>query len=656
MKRCRLTRVCSVLLLVALLFSITVPFASAYSDVTRSAFPSYFDAINYVTDNGLMNGTSSTTFEPNTVISRAMIVTTLHRLAGSPASYASVNFTDVSTSAWYYNAVRWAVKYGITTGATTTTFEPDSTVTREQAVTFFYRYLQKYRGVTPIVDMSITSCGDYANIYDYAITPFRWAVSNGIVYPDSSSNKRLYPKAGVYRKELALWICRFGTNVEGIRAGIDTFSFSNQPQYFASATAVNPDTNETPKKYLISTANYTKLLSQANKSEAALIASFVKSTEWLGACYGLSMSLMLDKYGVIDLNGNYTNSCKTIYSMPQPSDVRNSHHKAVYNKEKTIRFTQLEDTINYYLLTQFVKSKVNISECGGEFDNKVNASGTPAKGLVDSLKKGGIVMVNYSVESAMGNSTWAHSVLLYGKPTLNNGYYDIKCWDSMDSNTPARLRVKSDYKSCYFVTGTGTIGPSHVVYYSSYYGLLPFDIDGVNNGRAASPSKQESTTWIYADTNADCTITNADGEVLRSEYGISSGDMEILDTKMIVLGEGMPARMAWKVRASESFHFETESDECGFYAEIDEELYAVTGTGISTVDFSKNKVNVAGTNIDYRVISTANMEDNHYICYYGSEPESLELSLDGTAPLMITEGNQHAEIVDVRDLSSQRVS
>lgn len=656
MKRCRLTRVCSVLLLVALLFSITVPFASAYSDVTRSAFPSYFDAINYVTDNGLMNGTSSTTFEPNTVISRAMIVTTLHRLAGSPASYASVNFTDVSTSAWYYNAVRWAVKYGITTGATTTTFEPDSTVTREQAVTFFYRYLQKYRGVTPIVDMSITSCGDYANIYDYAITPFRWAVSNGIVYPDSSSNKRLYPKAGVYRKELALWICRFDTNVEGIRAGIDTFSFSNQPQYFASATAVNPDTNETPKKYLISTANYTKLLSQANKSEAALIASFVKSTEWLGACYGLSMSLMLDKYGVIDLNGNYTNSCKTIYSMPQPSDVRNSHHKAVYNKEKTIRFTQLEDTINYYLLTQFVKSKVNISECGGEFDNKVNASGTPAKGLVDSLKKGGIVMVNYSVESAMGNSTWAHSVLLYGKPTLNNGYYDIKCWDSMDSNTPARLRVKSDYKSCYFVTGTGTIGPSHVVYYSSYYGLLPFDIDGVNNGRAASPSKQESTTWIYADTNADCTITNADGEVLRSEYGIASGDMEILDTKMIVLGEGMPARMAWKVRASESFHFETESDECGFYAEIDEELYAVTGTGISTVDFSKNKVNVAGTNIDYRVISTANMEDNHYICYYGSEPESLELSLDGTAPLMITEGNQHAEIVDVRDLSSQRVS
>lgn len=460
MKRCRLTRVCSVLLLVALLFSITVPFASAYSDVTRSAFPSYFDAINYVTDNGLMNGTSSTTFEPNTVISRADDRYDSASLGGKSGKLCPVSILPMYQLP-HGITMRFAgaVKYGITTGATTTTFEPDSTVTREQAVTFFYRYLQKYRGVTPIVDMSITSCGDYANIYDYAITPFRWAVSNGIVYPDSSSNKRLYPKAGVYRKELALWICRFGTNVEGIRAGIDNFSFSNTKQYFASATASDMVTTVKPQKYLISTANYNKLLSLATETEEALIGMFVRNTEWIGSCYGLSMSLMLDKYGVIDLNGNYTNSCKTIYSMPQPSNVTDSHHKTVLNRTGSIRFTQLEDTINYYHLSQFIESKVNLSSCGGEFDNKPNASGTPAKGLVDSLAKGGIVMVNYSIESTMSNSTWGHSVLLYGKPILNNGYYEIKCWDSMDSNTPAKLRVKSDYKSCYFVTSTGTIGP-----------------------------------------------------------------------------------------------------------------------------------------------------------------------------------------------------
>ena len=90
MKKHRLARLCSILLLAALLVSLTVPLASAYSDVTRSAFPDYFDAINYVTDNGLMNGTSSTQFEPNSFVSRAMVVTTLYRMAGSPSSSASI--------------------------------------------------------------------------------------------------------------------------------------------------------------------------------------------------------------------------------------------------------------------------------------------------------------------------------------------------------------------------------------------------------------------------------------------------------------------------------------------------------------------------------------------------------------------------------------
>lgn len=70
-----MARLCSILLLAALLVSLTVPLASAYSDVTRSAFPDYFDAINYVTDNGLMNGTSSTQFEPNTLVTREQALT-----------------------------------------------------------------------------------------------------------------------------------------------------------------------------------------------------------------------------------------------------------------------------------------------------------------------------------------------------------------------------------------------------------------------------------------------------------------------------------------------------------------------------------------------------------------------------------------------------
>lgn len=139
-------RTIAVCLLLAL-FLTAIPCASAkqYTDVTRSALPDYFDAINYVTDNGIMNGVSTSSFSPNEMVTRAMFITTLYRYAGSPSSFAAVSFTDISSSHYAYNAVKWGVKYNIVTGTTTTTFSPDEQVTREQAMTFLWRYLKLCR-------------------------------------------------------------------------------------------------------------------------------------------------------------------------------------------------------------------------------------------------------------------------------------------------------------------------------------------------------------------------------------------------------------------------------------------------------------------------------------------------------------------------------
>ena len=80
--------------------------AKRFTDVTRSAYPDYFDAINYVADNGIMNGISSTEFGPNTSVTRAMFITALHRYAGTPADYATMPFNDVPSGHWAYNAIR----------------------------------------------------------------------------------------------------------------------------------------------------------------------------------------------------------------------------------------------------------------------------------------------------------------------------------------------------------------------------------------------------------------------------------------------------------------------------------------------------------------------------------------------------------------------
>lgn len=110
-----------------------------FTDVPASAY--YYDAVYWAVENGVTNGTSATTFSPDASCTRAQMVTFLWRAAGSPEPESTVNpFTDVSASAYYYDAVLWAVEQGITNGTSATTFGPDVTVTRGQTVTFLWRY------------------------------------------------------------------------------------------------------------------------------------------------------------------------------------------------------------------------------------------------------------------------------------------------------------------------------------------------------------------------------------------------------------------------------------------------------------------------------------------------------------------------------------
>ena len=110
----------------------------AFTDVTERDY--YYDAVLWAVENGVTSGTSSVTFSPDANVSRAQMVTFLWRAAGSPEPQSSVNpFTDISSSAYYYDAVLWAVENGITNGTSATTFGPESAVSRAQAVTFLWR-------------------------------------------------------------------------------------------------------------------------------------------------------------------------------------------------------------------------------------------------------------------------------------------------------------------------------------------------------------------------------------------------------------------------------------------------------------------------------------------------------------------------------------
>ncbi len=150
-----------------------------FADVASGAY--YYDAVVWAVANGITKGTSATAFSPDLSCTRAQTVTFLWRAAGSPAPKSSTNpFTDVKAGAYYYDAVLWAVEQGITKGTGADTFSPDATVTRGQTVTFLYR-----AAGSPAVDGS-SSFGDVASDAYYS-SAVQWAVANGITKGTSAS-------------------------------------------------------------------------------------------------------------------------------------------------------------------------------------------------------------------------------------------------------------------------------------------------------------------------------------------------------------------------------------------------------------------------------------------------------------------------------------
>lgn len=180
-----------------------------YKDVKDGAW--YYDDVLYCFINGLMNGVSSDSFNPNGTASRAMVVTVLYRLAGSPEVSGTNSFTDL-TRDWYKDAVQWAVDAGITTGTSATTFSPAADVTREQVASFLYRYA-KHMGidVSSGEDTNILSYEDAFDISEYAVPAMQWACAEGLITGVTEST--LVPDGTSNRATLATILARFDRNI-----------------------------------------------------------------------------------------------------------------------------------------------------------------------------------------------------------------------------------------------------------------------------------------------------------------------------------------------------------------------------------------------------------------------------------------------------------
>ncbi len=176
--------------------------SEAFTDVQEDTF--YHDAVDFMVENGYMNGMSQTQFGVNATLNRAQLVTILYRMAGQPETGGMENpFADVPAGEWYTDAVIWAANAGIVNGISETAFAPEQNVTREQLAAMLYRC----SGAEAVETDHLSAYADADKVSAYAWDAMNWAVANGIILGMDSTT--LAPQSEANRAQACTILVRW---------------------------------------------------------------------------------------------------------------------------------------------------------------------------------------------------------------------------------------------------------------------------------------------------------------------------------------------------------------------------------------------------------------------------------------------------------------
>ena len=206
------TRMLALFLCVVMLISVfpTSVFAAEplpFKDVKAGSW--YYDDVAYVYEHELMNGVGNNLFAPSASTSRAMIVTILYRVEGSPATNKKTTFKDLKSGSWYYDAVKWAAENKIVNGYSDTKFGPSEDITREQFASILYRYAQ-FKGYDLSKRADLSAYSDAKKVSSWAKEAMSWANAMDLIH---GTGQALDPRGAATRAQAAAILHRFLENV-----------------------------------------------------------------------------------------------------------------------------------------------------------------------------------------------------------------------------------------------------------------------------------------------------------------------------------------------------------------------------------------------------------------------------------------------------------
>lgn len=185
--------------------TITAKF-SGYTDVKKTDW--YYDAVNYVSENGIMTGYSEIQFAPNDKLSRAQACQVIYNIADADEQATEAIFSDVSLGQWYTNAISWASKNGVVSGYGNNLFGPDDAITREQMAAILYRYA----GASSVETNNLGNYIDANQISDWATDALNWCIENKIMV--GNGNGTMTPNKIISRAEVATIMMNYFTNIK----------------------------------------------------------------------------------------------------------------------------------------------------------------------------------------------------------------------------------------------------------------------------------------------------------------------------------------------------------------------------------------------------------------------------------------------------------
>lgn len=172
----------------------------------------FYNSVKYTYDHGIIAGVTATSFDPNSNLSRGMLATILWRMDGAPTTSGGRNFPDVSSSDYFYNAIKWATSKGVVNGYTNGKFGPNDNITREQLAVMLRNYAL-YKGKSVSSNVSLSRFKDGNKVSEYAKSAMNWAVENKIV-SGKNNGTLLDPIGTASRAEAAAMICNYCSNVK----------------------------------------------------------------------------------------------------------------------------------------------------------------------------------------------------------------------------------------------------------------------------------------------------------------------------------------------------------------------------------------------------------------------------------------------------------